>query len=59
MESKRAEAREFGYAIRQCDDPLLVPVVHALHGLIFLRADGGWSSRPLTSNPTAEEATND
>lgn len=54
MERLRNEARAMGWAIRQSDDPLQVPVQHWQYGLIFLGADGSWSSRPPT---TAEEAT--
>lgn len=31
-ESHRAEAREFGWAVRQSDDPAVMPVLHAVHG---------------------------
>lgn len=46
VERLRAEARDHGWTIRQGDDPLLVPVVHFAHGLIFLHATGSWGSRP-------------
>lgn len=42
VESGRAEAREFGWAIRQSDDPLTYPVLHARHGWVRLDAAGGW-----------------
>ncbi|MEV1013719.1 hypothetical protein AB0I89_23500 [Micromonospora sp. NPDC049801] len=32
VESHRAEAREFGWAVRQSDDPAVMPVLHAAHG---------------------------
>ncbi len=51
VESRRTEARAMGWAIRQSDDPLLVPVGHWQRGLIFLGADGSWSSRPSLSTP--------
>lgn len=58
MERLRNEAREMGWAIRQSDDPLQIPVQHWQYGLIFLWADGGFGSRPATtSNLTAEEAS--
>lgn len=47
IESEREDARAHGWAIRQSEDPLLVPVDHALHGHVWLTADGGWShARP-------------
>ncbi len=45
-ESHRGEARAHGWAIRQDQDPLLVPVTHYLHGVIFLYSNGSWGSRP-------------
>jgi hypothetical protein len=51
VERCRAEAREHGWAIRQSDDPLQVPIVHWQRGLIFLRDDGTWSSHP-TGDPS-------
>jgi hypothetical protein len=45
VESERVAAREGGWAIRFEEDPLLMPVVHSLHGFVWLKADGGWSSR--------------
>lgn len=56
IERLRAEAREMGWAIRQSDDPLQVPVQHWQYGLIFLHADGGYGSRPAPTS-TAEEAS--
>lgn len=32
VESHRVEAREFGWAVRQSDDPASMPVLHAVHG---------------------------
>jgi hypothetical protein len=40
VESFRAEARQYGWAIRQNDDPAVMPVLHALHGWVLLAADG-------------------
>lgn len=48
VESKRLKAREGGWAIRFTEDPLLMPVDHSLHGNVWLKADGGWSSRRPT-----------
>jgi hypothetical protein len=50
VESRRVAAREGGWAIRQSDDPLLVPVLHHDRGYIFLFADGGWGSRPQVTS---------
>jgi hypothetical protein len=47
VESNPVEAREAGgWAIRQTDDPLLVPVTHFFNGVIFLYSNGSWGSRP-------------
>ncbi|GIH07362.1 hypothetical protein Rhe02_54290 [Rhizocola hellebori] len=46
VESHREEAREHGWAIRQDEDPLRVPVTHFLHGVVFLYSNGSWGSRP-------------
>lgn len=46
IESHREEARQHGWAIRQDQNPLLVPVTHYLHGLIYLYSNGSWGSRP-------------
>lgn len=51
IESRRSWARENGWAIRQSENPLELPVLHWQMRLIFLRADGSWSLRPI-----AEEA---
>ncbi|MER7331611.1 MULTISPECIES: hypothetical protein [unclassified Micromonospora] len=40
VESRRAEARVNGWAIRQTDNPAEVPVNHAVHGWVLLTPDG-------------------
>jgi hypothetical protein len=35
-----------GWGIKQSENPLLIPVLHWQYGLVFLWADGGFSSRP-------------
>ncbi|MFY1595426.1 HNH endonuclease [Micromonospora sp. WMMD737] len=45
VESNRDAARHGGWAIRQPDNPALMPVDHALHGRVWLDADGGWSGQ--------------
>jgi hypothetical protein len=37
----QAEARRRGIKISKWDDPTRVPVFHAVHGLVYLTADGG------------------
>lgn len=44
VESFRAEARQFGWAIRQTDDPAVMPVLHALHGWVLLAPDGSYTA---------------
>ena len=46
VEVNRTAARGNGWAIRQSDNPLLLPVLHWRRGLILLTADGGWSAIP-------------
>ena len=41
VESFRAEAREFGWAVRQSDDPAVMPVLHAVHGGWVLLSPAG------------------
>ncbi|MEU8334856.1 hypothetical protein [Micromonospora tulbaghiae] len=43
VERNRVEARGFGWAVRQSDDPAVVPVRHAVHGLVLLSADGSFT----------------
>jgi hypothetical protein len=45
VESHRVEAVAYGWAVRQTDDPLTRPVLHSLHGWVYLTADGGWTAR--------------
>jgi hypothetical protein len=45
IEREREQARAHGWAIRQTDDPLTVPVVHALYGHVYLTADATVTSR--------------
>lgn len=52
VESRRTEAKANGWAVDSNTDPLTVPVVHSLHGVVLLTADGGWTSRrPSTPDP--------
>lgn len=44
VESFRAEARRFGWAIRQTDNPATMPVLHALHGWVLLDDAGRWAA---------------
>ncbi|MFI2663214.1 hypothetical protein [Micromonospora carbonacea] len=44
VEQFRVEAREFGWAIRQSDDPALIPVLHAVHGWVLITADGAFAN---------------
>ncbi|GAA4439670.1 HNH endonuclease [Phytohabitans houttuyneae] len=45
VESHKAEAERHGWVVWQAGDPLLKPVDHFLHGLVWLTEDGNWSSR--------------
>ena len=45
VESHRAEAQLNGWAIHSMADPLVVPVLYRDRGLVYLTADGSWSSR--------------
>jgi hypothetical protein len=57
IHSAPAAARKAGWMLRRGQDPEQVPMAHALHGLVFLRNDGGWSSRrPNQSNDGSEES---
>ena len=49
-------AREAGFAVGQSEDPRLVPVKHAVHGLVWLRDDGTVSTTPPRSPQLAEVA---
>jgi hypothetical protein len=51
----RLAAEQAGWIVRSTSSPLLVPVLHWQRGLIFLRADGSWSTRPQTSPFPATE----
>lgn len=53
VEQRHPDDAGAGWAIKQSENPLHVPVLHWQNGLIFLTADGSWSSRP----PTALEAS--
>ncbi|MEV5819237.1 hypothetical protein AB0L22_08690 [Micromonospora haikouensis] len=56
VEQHRVEARDFGWAIRQTDDPAEVPVLHAAHGWVLLTPAGGTTTYSLNHNtPTTEE----
>ena len=41
VERFRVEAREFGWAVRQSDDPAVMPVLHAVHGGWVLLSPAG------------------
>jgi hypothetical protein len=41
----KAARDERGWRLRSTDDPLTFPVLHAVHGLVLLDADGGF--RPV------------
>jgi hypothetical protein len=45
IESFRDDAEANGWSVKSGIDPLTVPVVHSLHGFVWLTADAGWSSR--------------
>lgn len=45
-ESRRVEASEMGFLVRERDDPAQVPVAHIVHGLVFLNDDGTVSPVP-------------
>jgi hypothetical protein len=45
IESFRDDAEANGWGVKSNVDPLTVPVVHSLHGFVWLLADGSWSSR--------------
>jgi 5-methylcytosine-specific restriction enzyme A len=40
MESRRDEAYEIGYLVREHDDPAETPVAHRIYGLVYLLPDG-------------------
>jgi hypothetical protein len=40
IESNRTEAYDLGYLVRSGEDPVAVPVLHALYGRVFLAEDG-------------------
>lgn len=40
-----AKAQKAGWIVKRDQDPSQVLMAHALHGYVFLRPDGGWSSR--------------
>ncbi|MFI6228568.1 hypothetical protein ACIBCR_14805 [Micromonospora echinospora] len=46
VELFRVEARQFGWSIRQHEDPAAMPVLHALHGWVLLTAGGTWTTHP-------------
>jgi len=48
----QAEAKRRGIAISLHDDPTLVPIDHAVHGLVLLADDGTWE--PLNGPETLE-----
>lgn len=52
---KRKAAEEGGWIVRSCFNPADVAINHWQRGLIFLGADGSWSSRPFPTTP--KEAT--
>lgn len=46
VERERAHARAYGWAVRQCEDPLARPVLHARHGWVYLTAAGSVLAAP-------------
>ncbi|MFG1846710.1 HNH endonuclease [Micromonospora carbonacea] len=56
VERHRAEAREFGWAIRQADDPAAMPVLHAAHGWVLLTVDGAFNNHTPNRDLTYQEA---
>lgn len=46
VESNRQAALSNGWAVKSNSDPMQAPVLHWQRGLIFLRTDSSWSSRP-------------
>lgn len=49
-------ARVGGFAVHGWEDPRLVPVQHALHGLVYLDDFGGFSATPPPSGDDELEA---
>lgn len=47
-ESRADEMREWGFWLHRVEDPLRVPVRHAVHGWVLLDLAGGWSPSPVT-----------
>jgi len=43
VESHRSESLELGLLVRQADDPREVPIEHAVHGLVLLTEEGGYT----------------
>lgn len=46
--SNPVSARQAGFAVGASEDPRLVPIKHALHGLVWLDDLGGFSATPPT-----------
>lgn len=53
IESRRAEAYDAGWLVRENDEPADVPVQHFIHGLVYLTDDGGWRPVPHVSGDAA------
>jgi hypothetical protein len=43
VESHRTEATKLGFLVRRPSKPLLTPIEHAMHGLVLLDDEGGFS----------------
>ena len=48
-------ARMKGFALESWENPRLVPVEHALYGLVWLDDDGGYSATPPELPPLADQ----
>lgn len=55
-EARHAEARDAGYWVPSWEDPAVIPVEHALFGLVYLLDDGGWLP---AGEPGTERLIND
>ncbi len=53
VEKRHPDDTGMGWSIKQSEDPLYVPALHWQYGLIFLSADGSFSSRPPTTTQEA------
>jgi hypothetical protein len=56
IDVRPALSKRLGYLIPQGVDPLRVPVLHYLHGLVILDNDGGWRAAKQIEIEMWEEA---